>query len=82
MTQKTRLYILEPFWDEQRFDAAKLSLTHTSLYFAAIANGNSKMYASDEMQSCIALAGLQTVKIHKNIGSHEYTLLEIEKPMG
>ncbi|MDR2192299.1 MAG: class I SAM-dependent methyltransferase [Endomicrobium sp.] len=80
MTNKTRLYILEPFWDEQKFDAAKLSLTHASLYFTAIANGNSKMYALNEMQNCITFAGLQTAKIHKNIGSHEYTLLEVEKP--
>ena len=76
MTPQTRLYILEPFWDEQKFAAAKLSLTHTSLYFTAIANGNSKMYAIAEMQECVALAGLKTAKIHKNIGSHEYTLLE------
>jgi hypothetical protein len=78
MTPQTRLYILEPFWDEQKFDAAKLSLTHTSLYFTAIANANSKMYASAEMLECALKAGLKTVKIHKNIGSHEYSLLELK----
>jgi hypothetical protein len=76
MTPHTSLYILEPFWDEQKFDAAKLSLTHTSLYFTAIANGCSKMYASSEMKECVEKAGLKVTKTHKNIGAHEYTLLE------
>ncbi|MDR1940700.1 MAG: class I SAM-dependent methyltransferase [Endomicrobium sp.] len=79
MTQKTKLYILEPFWDIQKFEAAKLSLTHTSLYFTAIANGNSKMYAQAEMQECVKAAGFKTVKNWQNIGSHEYTLIEAVK---
>ncbi|MDR0646504.1 MAG: class I SAM-dependent methyltransferase [Elusimicrobiota bacterium] len=74
-----RLYILEPFWDNQRFEAAKLSLTHTSLYFTAIANGNSKMYNESEMSLCVKKAGLTIVKSHKNIGSCEYPLLECKK---
>jgi hypothetical protein len=78
MSPQTRLYILEPFWDEQKFDAAKLSLTHTSLYFTAIANGNSKMYASEEMQDCSLKAGLKIAEVHKNIGRHEYSLLELK----
>ena len=76
MTEKSKLYILEPFWDNQKFEAAKFSLTHTSLYFTAIANGNSKMYSRAEMEDCTAKAGLKILKCHENVGSHEYTLLE------
>ncbi|WP_428898326.1 Methyltransferase domain-containing protein [Parelusimicrobium proximum] len=76
MHADSRLYILEPFWDDQRFSAAKLSLTHTSLYFTCIANGNSKMYSAGEMEDCVRQAGLEIAASHKNIGSHEYTLLE------
>jgi SAM-dependent methyltransferase len=79
MDADTRLYILEPFWDVQKFQAAKLSLTHTSLYFTAIANGNSKMYAQAEMRECVEKAGLKVLKARQNIGSHEYTLLEVVK---
>lgn len=79
MGPQTRLYILEPFWNEQRFQAAKLSLTHTSLYFTAIANGVSKMYSSSEMESFVEAAGLKLAKKHSDIGAHEYTLLECSK---
>jgi Methylase involved in ubiquinone/menaquinone biosynthesis len=79
MTEKSKLYILEPFWDNQKFEAAKLSLTHTSLYFTAIANGNSKMYSRAEMEECVKSAGLKVSKTHENVGNHEYTLLECGK---
>lgn len=79
MSANSKLYILEPFWDNQKFSAAKLSLTHTSLYFTAIANGNSKMYAQTEMEECVFKAGLKILKVRKNIGSYEYTLLECGK---
>jgi predicted transcriptional regulator/SAM-dependent methyltransferase len=79
MTEKSKLYILEPFWDNQKFEAAKLSLTHTSLYFTAIANGNSKMYAKAEMEECVCKAGLKILKAHEDIGNHQYTLLECGK---
>lgn len=75
-TPQTKIYILEPFWDNQRFEAAKLSLVHTSLYFTCIANGNSKMYSRAEMEDCVKKAGLKVAQTHENVGSHEYTLLE------
>ncbi len=40
------VYILEPFWDRQRFMASAFSLQQTSIYFTAMANGNSQMYHS------------------------------------
>lgn len=46
MDAGSRLFILEPFWDRQRFKASAFSLQMTSLYFTAMANGNSQMYRS------------------------------------
>jgi hypothetical protein len=40
----------------------------TSLYFTAIANGNSKMYNTKDLEQCINEAGLQVEKIHDNLG--------------
>ena len=79
MGDKTRLFILEPFWDCQTFPAAKYSLIHTSLYFACMANGNSKMYSKDDMLDCLKKAGINSVLTHSNIGENDYTLLECKK---
>lgn len=54
-----RLYIVETYWDHQEHAAARFVLTMTSLYFACLANGNSKMYRSDEMRTCVQRAGLR-----------------------
>ena len=75
----TKIYILEPFIDNQIFDGAKYALVHTSLYFTCMANGNSKMYSLEDMTSFVEKAGLKISKIHNNIGRHDYTLLECEK---
>ena len=68
MQSETDLYILEPFWNRQRFDAARYSLQATSLYFTCMANGNSKMYHSDEMFRCVTRAGLTVVEEFDDIG--------------
>jgi len=52
-----RLYIVETYWDNQEHAAARFVLTMTSLYFACLANGNSKMYLSDDMRTCVQRAG-------------------------
>ncbi|MDR2684816.1 MAG: SAM-dependent methyltransferase, partial [Prevotellaceae bacterium] len=54
----TKLYIMETFWDRQRFETVAYALTQISLYFTALANGNSKMYHSEDMIRCIENAGL------------------------
>jgi ubiquinone/menaquinone biosynthesis C-methylase UbiE len=54
-----RVYIVETYWDNQQHAAARFVLTMTSLYFACLANGNSKMYRSDDMRSCVQRAGLR-----------------------
>ena len=53
MSAEGRLYIMETFWDRQKFETAAYCLTQISIYFTAMANGNSKMYHSDDMTRCI-----------------------------
>lgn len=68
MTATSRLYIMETFWDRQRFEPATLCLTLTSLYFTAIANGNSKMYHSEVMERLVNEAGMEVETIHDGLG--------------
>ena len=68
MTADTRIYIMETLWDRQRYEPASFCLTMTSLYFTAIANGNSKMYNTEDMVQCIHEAGLQIERIHDHLG--------------
>ena len=68
MTQQTRIFIMETLWDRQRFEPAAFCLTMTSLYFTALANGNSKMYNTEDLQHCIQEAGLEIEQIHDHLG--------------
>lgn len=68
MDKNSRLYIMETLWDRQRFEPAALCLTLTSLYFTAIANGNSKMYHSEDMERLVKEAGLEIETIHDYLG--------------
>lgn len=68
MDKDSRLYIMETLWDRQRFEPAALCLTLTSLYFTAIANGNSKMYHSEDMERLVKEAGLELETIHDYLG--------------
>ncbi len=68
MGPDSRLYIMETFWDRQRFETASYCLAQISLYFTALANGNSKMYYSDDMQRCVESAGLRIETIHDGLG--------------
>jgi SAM-dependent methyltransferase len=54
-----KLCIMEAFTDRQPNDVAELCLHGTSLYFACMANGNSRMYASTDFVALIAAAGLR-----------------------
>jgi hypothetical protein len=69
------VYILEPFWDKQRFEAASFSLQATSLYFTCMANGNSKMYRYGELAHAVEKAGFDIVDAKHNLGSNDYSLL-------
>ena len=81
MNAATTLYIMETFWDRQRYETASLCLTMTSVYFTAMANGNSKMYHSDDMRRLIRKAGLTVTAVHDNLGQG-HTLLEVSKDEG
>lgn len=72
------IYILEPFWDRQRFEAAAFSLQQTSLYFTSIANGNSQMYDSRVFMKCIDAANFEVVEQIDQIGVSQ-TLLRCKK---
>lgn len=53
-----RIYIVDTYWDNQEHAAAQFVLVMTTLYFTCLANGNSKMYHSDDMRGCVKRAGL------------------------
>ena len=74
----THIYILEPFIDNQQFKGAAHALTHISLYFTCMANGNSKMYSEKDMREFVDKADLKVVNKY-TIGIHDYTLLECMK---
>ena len=62
------LYILETYWDLQKFEASTYSLHATSLYFTAIANGNSQMYHSDDMKKLLERTNFIIDEVVENIG--------------
>ena len=70
MNENSAVFIMETYWDNQRYEAATYSLHATSLYFTAIANGNSKMYHSDEMRKMVQAAGLKVVEEHAPVGEY------------
>jgi hypothetical protein len=74
-TPQTRVYVLEPLWDKQRFEAAAFSLQATSLYFTCMANGRSKMYRYDELRQAVEAGGFSLAEERHDLGSNCYSLL-------
>jgi len=72
------LFILETYWDKQQFPASTYSLRATTLYFTAIANGNSQMYHSDDMKKLVEKAGMYVEEVIENIGV-SHTLFKCKK---
>ena len=70
--------ILEPFWDRQKFEVASFCLQQTSLYFTALANGNSQMYKSETFIRCVEEAGFVIDEQIDNLGL-SHTLLKCVK---
>jgi SAM-dependent methyltransferase len=54
-----RLYVMESFVDRQPNDVAALCLQGLSLYFACMANGDSRMYHADDLLALVDRAGLR-----------------------
>ena len=79
INEHTRVYILEPFIDNQFFAGAAYALSHISLYFTCMANGCSKMYNEADMKDIIRKSNLKVNKAYYNIGKYDYTLLECVK---
>ena len=78
MGTNSSLFILEPFWDCQQFDAAAYSINATSLYFACLANGVSRMYCSKDIIAIAERAGLSVTAQYDDLGVG-HTLLHLGK---
>jgi hypothetical protein len=78
VTDDQYVLILEAFWDTQRFEAAAFCLQQTSVYFTALANGNSQMYHSGVFLRCIENAGFVVEERIDDIGL-SHTLLKCKK---
>lgn len=78
MDKDSRLCIMETFWDRQKYTPSAFALTMTSLYFTALANGNSKMYHSDDMARLVRQAGLEVEEIHDGLG-HGHSIMVCKK---
>lgn len=78
MSPTTTLYIMETFWDRQKYEPASLCLTMTSVYFTVMGNGNSKMYHSDDLARLIQQAGLAITATHDGLGQG-HTILEVKR---
>jgi ubiquinone/menaquinone biosynthesis C-methylase UbiE len=72
------IYIMESFWDKQKYEVGAFSVQQTSLYFTAIANGNSQMYNSEVFMKCVLDAGFEVVEQTDQIGVSQ-TLLKCRK---
>lgn len=78
MDKNTSLFILETYWNRQKFDISTFCLNNTSLYFTAMANGNSRMYHSEDMFRLIEKAGFKIKNIQDDLGI-SHTLIECVK---
>jgi hypothetical protein len=74
----TDVWILEPLWDRQKYAAAEMSLHCTSLYFTALANGNSRFYDLVTMQRLVEASGLEVVEIIDGLGTG-HTLMHLRR---
>ena len=74
MESGAKLLIMETFTDRQKFDNAKFILEATSLYFTAMANGNSKMYKASEFIELIQEVGL-TLEKDLHVGEYHTVLV-------
>lgn len=74
------LFIMETYWDKQKFEASTYSLHATSLYFTNIANGCSQMYHSEDMLNLIEKAGLYVDESFEDVGvSHTLFKCKVKK---
>ncbi len=65
---ESRIFILENCWDKQKHRASAFSVINTSLYFTAIASGNSKMYNSRDILDIAEKSGLKIERMIDQLG--------------
>ncbi len=68
MNERTVLWIMETFIDRQKHEAGAFCLAGTSLYFTAMANGNSRMYRAETFKPLVEKAGLRVVEEIDDLG--------------
>jgi len=78
MADDTFVYIQDLYWDRQKDFSAAYSLHGTSLYFTAVANGNSKMYHSRDMLEMIEAANLEVIMDVDEVGKF-HTIMKCKK---
>jgi hypothetical protein len=78
MSADSKLYIMETIWDRQRFETASYCLAQISVYFTAMANGNSKMFNYEDLENNIHAAGLKIVNIYDDLGMG-HAVLEVRR---
>ena len=70
-----RIFIMETLWDRQKYRAAAFDLAQTSVYFTVMANGNSKMFNTEDLSRCINRAGLTIDRVTDGLG-YAHSLFE------
>lgn len=78
LSDDASFYILETFWDLQQFQSSTYSLHATSLYFTAVANGNSQMFHSSDILKIIKEVGFVVDEMYDMIGM-SHTLIKCKK---
>jgi ubiquinone/menaquinone biosynthesis C-methylase UbiE len=78
LDEEGSLFILEPYWDLQKYEVAAFCLHQTSIYFTALANGNSQMYSAETFLACVDKAGFDVIEETDTIGLSQ-TLLKCKK---
>lgn len=78
LNETGHIYILDTFWDRQKYDIAAYCIINTSPYFTCLANGNSRMYRLDTMQECLQAAELKVEEVTDNLGLG-HTLLKVRR---
>jgi len=73
-----QVYIMETFWDRQKYEVSAFSLQMTSLYFTNIANGNSQMYSAELFRKLVEKAGFIITEQIDEIGV-SHSLLKCKK---
>jgi SAM-dependent methyltransferase len=68
MGPDSTLYILDLFWDRQKFEASTYCLQAVSLYFTCLATGRSRMYKASDVTAMVEAAGLKVERVIDDLG--------------